>query len=157
MRRIRMLVAAAVFALIAFVVNDAHARSEGIVAKPSAYSVKETMDSLERIFKAKGFQVFARIDHAAAAQTINQKLAPAELIIFGTPKIGTPLMQSNVVIGINLPLKALAYQDPDGQVYLVYNHPGYLVCRHGVTDMNKLVSAISRILANLTDEALQKQ
>ncbi|MEK9754287.1 MAG: DUF302 domain-containing protein [Rhodospirillaceae bacterium] len=93
---------------------------------------------------------------------MNQKLAPAELIIFGTPKIGTPkigtpLMQSNVVMGIDLPLKALAYQDPDGQVYLVYNHPGYLVCRHGVTDMNKLVSAISRILANLTDDAVQKQ
>ncbi|MEK9754288.1 MAG: hypothetical protein VW338_13925 [Rhodospirillaceae bacterium] len=67
MRRIRMLVAAAVFALTAFVVNDAHARSEDIVAKPSAYSVKETMDRLERIFKAKGFHVFARIDHAAAA------------------------------------------------------------------------------------------
>ena len=101
--------------------------------------------------------MFARIDHGAAAQSINQQLAPAELLIFGTPKIGTPLMQSNILIGIDLPLKALAYQDPDGQVYLIYNHPGYLVRRHEITNMSKLVSAVSRILANLTDEAVQKQ
>jgi uncharacterized protein (DUF302 family) len=158
MRRFPMLAVVVALALIAAVTTtDAFARSDGIVAKPSAYSVKETMDRLERILKAKGFTVYARIDHGAAARSINQGMAPAEVLIFGMPKISTPLMQSNINIGIDLPLKALAYQEPDGQIYLTYNHPGYLVRRHEINDMNRLVSAISRILANLTDDAVQKQ
>lgn len=153
-----MLAVVVALALIAAVTTtDAFARSEGIVAKPSAYPVKETKDRLERILKAKGFTVYARIDLGAAARSINQGLAPAEVLVFGMPKISTSLMQSNIVIGIDLPLKALAYQESDGQIYLTYNHPGYLVRRHGITDMNRLVSAISRILANLTDDAVQKQ
>jgi len=137
--------------------NDALARSEGIVAKPSAYSVKETMDRLERIFKSKGIRIFARIDHAKAAASVGKQLQPSELLLFGTPKIGTPLMQSNIISGIDLSLKALAYRQPDGQVYLIYNHPGYIARRHQIKDLYKLVHAISRILTNLTDAAVQKQ
>lgn len=158
MRRASMLAAVIVIAVVsAIATTSTHARSDGIVAKPSAYSVKETIDRLEAIFKSKGMRIFARIDHAAAAKSAGQEVPPTELLIFGTPKIGTPLIQSNIIAGIDLPLKALAYREPDGQVYLVYNHPGYLARRHEITNRNKLVSAISRILTNLTDEAVQKQ
>jgi uncharacterized protein (DUF302 family) len=134
---------------------DASAKSEGIVAKPSAFSVKVTIDRLAAVFKKKGIRVFARINHAAAAKSIDKKLRPSELLIFGTPKIGTPLMQESIISGIDLPLKALAYQDAKGQVYLVYNHPGYLARRHEIKSKKKLISSISRILSNLTDLAIK--
>lgn len=156
MRQILALATVAFIAVVS-VTSDAQARSEGIVAKPSAFSVKETIDRLEAVLKSKGIKVMARVDHAAAAKAINKQMRPAEILIFGTPKIGTPLMQSNIIIGIDLPLKAMAYEDEQGQVYLVYNHPGYLVRRHGITDHNKLVSAISRVLTNLTDQAIKQK
>jgi uncharacterized protein (DUF302 family) len=134
---------------------DATAKSEGIVAKPSAFSVKITLDRLEAVFKSKGIRIFARIDHAAAAKSIGKELQPSELLIFGTPKIGTPLMQDSILSGIDLPLKALAYEDAKGQVFLVYNHPGYLARRHEIKSKNKLISSISRILSNLTDQAVK--
>ena len=140
-----------------FVATDVLARSEGIVAKPSAFSVEETMNRLEAVFKAKGIRVFARIDHAARARRIERQLAPAEVLIFGTPKIGTPLMQASIVAGIDLPLKALAYQDKGGQVFLVYNHPGYLARRHAIKGKSKLIGAISRILGKLTNQAIRAQ
>lgn len=133
------------------------ARSEGVVFKRSAYSVSETINRLVAIFKERGITVFARVDHAAGAEKIGKKLAPAELVIFGNPKIGTPLMQSNIVSGIDLPLKAMAYQNASGAVELVYNHPGYTARRHGIEDRDALVQEISKILTNLTDLATKKK
>ena len=103
----------------------------GLITVASARSVKDTIDRLEADVKAKGMTVFARIDHAAGAKDAGLALRPTELLIFGSAKAGTPLMQSNQTIGIDLPLKMLAWEDAGGKVWLSYNDPGWLAARHG--------------------------
>ena len=93
-------------------------------------SVKETTDRLESFLKEKGLTVFARINHAEGAKRIGKDLRPTELLIFGNPKAGTPLMQCKQTMGIDLPLKVLIWQDEKGQVWLTYNNPEYLASRH---------------------------
>lgn len=105
---------------------------EGLTTIPSSFGPKETMDRLETEIKAKGMAVFARIDHAAGAAAVGLPLRPTELLIFGSAKAGTPLMQANQAIGIDLPLKALVFEDVAGKVWLSYNDPRWLVRRHGV-------------------------
>jgi uncharacterized protein (DUF302 family) len=89
------------------------------------------MQRLEAAVKAKGMTVFAHVDHAAAAAEVGLNLRPTDLLIFGSPKGGTPLMQSTQTIGIDLPLKALVWQDDKGKTWLSYNDPAWLVQRHG--------------------------
>lgn len=89
---------------------------DGLITIPSAFGPKETMDRLESEVKAKGLTVFARVDHAAGAQAVGLKLRPTELLIFGNATGGTPLMAADQRIGIDLPLKALVYQDDGGHV-----------------------------------------
>ena len=127
----------------------------GLVAKRSLYGVTETMDRLERAVKDRDLIVIARVDHAAAAQKVGLSLRPTQLLIFGTPKGGTPLMQSAQSIGIDLPLKAVAWEDDRGQVWLAYNDPGWLVTRHGVSDRPEVVKAMTAVLEALTDAATQ--
>jgi uncharacterized protein (DUF302 family) len=103
----------------------------------SDHGPKETMDRLEAEIKAKGMTVFARIDHAAGAAQAGMPLRPTEVLIFGTAKAGTPLMQANQTIGIDLPLKALVWQDADGKVWLSYNEPTWLATRYGVAAATK--------------------
>jgi len=105
--------------------------ADGLTTISSSYGPKETMDRLEAEIKAKGMTVFARIDHAAGAAQAGLSLRPTEVLIFGNAKAGTPLMQSNQTIGIDLPLKALVWQDADGKVWLSYNAPSWLAQRHG--------------------------
>ena len=102
----------------------------GLITLPSAHSVKDTIDRLEAQVKSKGMRVFARIDHAAGAREAGLALRPTELLIFGNAKGGTPLMQANQTIGIDLPLKALAWEDADERVWLSYNEPAWLARRH---------------------------
>jgi uncharacterized protein (DUF302 family) len=101
-----------------------------LVSRPSPYAVAETLDRLEQVLKTKGVKVFARIDHAAEAQAAGLRLAPMQLLIFGNPKVGTPLMQAAPTLGMDLPMKALAWQDGTGQVRIGWNDPAYLVERH---------------------------
>ena len=103
----------------------------GLITLPSVHGVKESIDRLEADVKSKGMTVFARIDHAAGAQAAGLTLRPTELLIFGNAKAGTPLMQSHQTIGIDLPLKVLAWQDAAGKVWMSYNEPGWLAARHG--------------------------
>jgi uncharacterized protein (DUF302 family) len=103
---------------------------DGLVTIASRFSVKETLDRLEANLKAKDITVFARIDHAAGAASVAMPLRPTELLIFGNPKAGTPLMQSNQTIGIDLPLKILGLQDAGGKVWLTDNDPSSLARRH---------------------------
>ena len=111
----------------------AHAMAaDGLTTIASNYGPKETMDRLEAEIKAKGMIVFARIDHAAGAAQAGLSLRPTEVLLFGNAKAGTPLMQSNQTIGIDLPLKALVWQDADGKVWLSYNEPSWLAKRHGL-------------------------
>ena len=133
----KLLIAAAMTALI-FTNENVHAQSQGVVIKQSAFSVKVTLDRLQAIFGEKGITVFARIDHAAGAKRVKKDLPPTELIIFGNPKIGTPLMESSILAGLDLPLKALVYQDASEKVFLAYTHPSFITRRHGIKDRNKL-------------------
>jgi uncharacterized protein (DUF302 family) len=102
----------------------------GLTTLPSAHGAKTTMDRLEAEVKSKGMTVFARIDHAAGAKEAGLSLRPTELLIFGNAKGGTPLMQALQTTGIDLPLKALVWEDPGGKVWLSYNEPAWIVQRH---------------------------
>jgi uncharacterized protein (DUF302 family) len=106
--------------------------ADGLKTIPSSYGPKDTMNRLEAEVKARGMTVFARLDHAAAAARAGLSLAPTELLVFGNTKAGTPLMQSIQTIGIDLPLKALVWQDPAGKTWLSYNDPAWLANRHGL-------------------------
>jgi uncharacterized protein (DUF302 family) len=103
---------------------------DGLTTIPSSHGPKQTMDRLEAEVKAKGMTVFARIDHAAGATAAGLSLRPTEVLIFGNAKGGTPLMQSVQTIGIDLPLKALVWQDASGSTWLAYNDPAWLAQRH---------------------------
>jgi uncharacterized protein (DUF302 family) len=116
----------------------------GLITIASAHSVKDTIDRLAADVTSKGMTVFARIDHAAGAQGAGLALRPTELLIFGNAKGGTPLMQSQQTIGIDLPLKALAFEDAAGAVWLSYNDPAWLAARHGLADDG---GAVAKILA----------
>ena len=107
----------------------------GIINKPSKYSVKETIDHLEAVLKSKGIMIFARIDQRAAAETVGLIMQPTELLIFGDPKAGTPLMNSYPLLAIDLPLKAVAWESKEGRVFLSYNSPEYLKQRHGLAEV----------------------
>src|SRR5580700_6387970 len=104
----------------------------GLTTIPSPFGPKETMDRLEAEIKSRGMTVFARIDHAGGAAAVGLPLRPTELLIFGNARGGTPLMQADQAIGIDLPLKALVYEDASGKVWLVYNNPAWLAQRHGL-------------------------
>jgi len=123
--------------------------ADGLISMKSPHSPKETLNRFESVVMSKGMKVFARIDHAAGAASVGQTLRPTELIIFGNPKGGTPLMQCAQSAGIDLPLKAMAWQDADGQTWLGYNDPVWMAARHGADDcavvpnMAKALSAFS--------------
>ena len=105
--------------------------ADGLITVESGFNTKQTIDRLEAALKAGGATIFARIDHAAGAASVDMKLRPTELLIFGNPKGGTPLLQAQQTIGIDLPLKALAWEDAAGKVWLSYNDPAWLAQRHG--------------------------
>jgi uncharacterized protein (DUF302 family) len=122
---------------------------DGMITILSAFGPKETMDRLEREVKAKSLTVFARVDHAAGAEAAGLKLRPTELLIFGNARGGTPLMEADQRIGIDLPLKALVYQDDAGKVWLAYNDPSWLVRRYGlVAAVAANVEALSKVLGS---------
>jgi uncharacterized protein (DUF302 family) len=121
--------------------------ADGLTTVRSSYGPKETMDRLETEVKAKGMTIFARIDHAAGATEVGLSLRPTEVLIFGNPKGGTPLMQAVHTIGIDLPLKALVWQDASGITWLAYNDPGWLAKRHGLG--NEAAVAVSGMTAAL--------
>jgi uncharacterized protein (DUF302 family) len=143
---------AILFALIGLPMLEATAiAAEGLITIQSRYGPKETMQRLEAAVKAKGFTVVAHIDHSAQAAQVSLNLPPTDLLIFGNPKGGTPLMRSNQTIGIDLPLKALVWQDEKGATWLSYNDPKWIVQRHGgaggTEDMVGAISAALKALA----------
>jgi uncharacterized protein (DUF302 family) len=106
--------------------------ADGLITIPCSLGPRETMKKLETEVKAKGLTVFAHVDHGANAQAAGLSLPPTDLLIFGNAKGGTPLMQSAQSIGIDLPMKALVWQDTTGKTWLSYNDPAWLATRHGV-------------------------
>lgn len=108
--------------------------NNGIITRQSKYSVKESLDRFAGLLAEKGITVFARIDQQAEARKVGLDLSPTELIIFGNPKSGTPLMAAAPLVALDLPLKLLAWSDGDGTVWLTYNDPAYLKQRHVLPD-----------------------
>jgi uncharacterized protein (DUF302 family) len=130
--------------------------SIGLTTVPSDFGPKETMDRLEAEIKARGMTVFARVDHAAGAASVGLPLRPTELLIFGNAKAGTPLMQADQAMGIDLPLKALVYQDASGKVWLAYNDPSWLAARHGLGEtvapnVAAMAAALQAVVAKATE------
>ena len=131
------------------------AAADGLVALKSPYDPRITMDRLEGLVKQRGLNVFARIDHAAGAAKVDMALRPTELLIFGHPKGGTPFMECAQTVGIDLPLKALVWQDASGQVWLGYNDPGYISERHGAQDCPAAAN-IAKGLASLAQAVVAR-
>jgi uncharacterized protein (DUF302 family) len=129
--------------------------ADGLIAVKSPHGVKDTIDRFEAAAKARGLIVFLRVDHAAGAQKIGKDLRPTELLVFGNPQGGTPLMECSQSAGIDLPLKALAWQDGAGQVWLAYNAPQFLADRHGAKDCAAVVRNLSKALDGLAREAIR--
>jgi uncharacterized protein (DUF302 family) len=120
---------------------------EGIISKPSKYSVPETVHRLETILTAKGIKVFALVDHSGEAEKAGLKMPPTQLLIFGNPKGGTPVMLAAPTAAIDLPWKALAWQDAGGQVWLSYNDPVYIQRRFGLgDDVMKPLAGLSGVI-----------
>jgi uncharacterized protein (DUF302 family) len=107
---------------------------DGIISKESKFSVPETLDRVDALLRSKGINIFVRVDHSGEAEKAGLKMPPTQLLIFGNPKGGTPVMLAAPTAAIDLPLKALAWQDGDGKVWLSYNDPEYLKRRFGLTD-----------------------
>lgn len=129
---------------------------QGLITKPSAYSVKETIDRLEDVLKKKGITVALRWAHHEKAAGVNIKLRPTELLIFGNPKLGSPMFTSQQTAGIDFPMKALAWEDENGKVWLTYNDPAYLAKRHAITDRDKIVAKMTGALNKFSDIATKK-
>jgi len=109
-------------------------KENGLVQVASRYSVDETVRRLQSAFAGKGLQVFAVVDHSGEAEKVGLKMRPTKVVIFGSPKVGTPLMVAAPSLAIDLPLKALAWEDADSRVWLSYNSPEYLKQRHNIPD-----------------------
>ncbi len=124
----------------------------GFVTAPSQYGVAETLDRLEAVLAERGITVAARIDHGANAAGVDMELAPAQLLVFGNPKLGTPLMQDNILVGLDLPMKVLAYETADGATMIAYTAPETLAERHGLTSAD-VIETMTGALKGLTGAA----
>jgi uncharacterized protein (DUF302 family) len=120
---------------------------------PSAHNVLETVERLKVLLARKGIELFAHIDHAAAARKVGLSLRPTQVLILGNPKAGTPLMQSRQTIGLDLPLRTLVWEDEAGKVWLTYRRPGLMAQRHHIDGHEKAVEALDDGLATLAREA----
>lgn len=139
-----------------FMTNVAIADSSvgnGMISKKSHYDVKTTLDRLENILKKKGITIVTRWSHDDGAARAGIPLRPTELLIFGNPKLGSHFFTSNQTSGIDLPMKALAWQDDKGIVWLTYNDPAYIANRHGIKDRPKIVKKMTGALDKLTNKA----
>ena len=126
--------------------------TSGITTVASGFGVKESIDRLADLVQRAGLLVFARIDHGAGARDVGLELRPTELLIFGNPKGGTPLMQERQLAGIDLPVKALAWEDENGKVWLSYNDAEWIVRRHGLgaassQAVNAITAGMEKLIA----------
>lgn len=126
------------------------------ITKKSNNSVQVSMDRLENVLKQKGAGIVARVDHAAAGKKAGLTLRPTQVLIFGNPKLGTQLMQRNQQIGLDLPLKILAWEDEKGQTWLTYENPNAMALRHDVKDRAEGLKKMAGILDVVTTEAAAK-
>ena len=129
--------------------------SNGIIKIKSTHSVTETINKLEAVLNKKGMTIFKRVNHTAGAEKVGLQLRPTELLIFGNPKVGTPLMLCAQTAALDLPQKALAYKDERGQVWLVYNDPAFMANRHSIKGCEKAVQKVTGALAKFSKMATE--
>jgi uncharacterized protein (DUF302 family) len=150
----------AMFAGFFFILPLSAMADNGVITKPSAYSADATTQRLENALKSRGFIVFARLDHAAAAKDAGLTMPYSTVVVFGNPKLGTPNFIQNPPLAIDLPLKVLVWEDKDGKVWISYNSSKYLYetiyARHQQPFTPEMVSRLEDGLAKLTDEATKK-
>ena len=133
-----------------------HAQAaDGLVAVKSSHDVKATADKLESVLKEKGMTVMARVNHQQGAEKAGMELRPTEVVIFGNPTVGTPLMQCAQSVAIDLPQKALIWEDANGEVWLGYNNPEYLKNRHSIEGCDEVLDKVSVALGNFAKAATQ--
>ena len=132
----------------------AQAGDNGLVIKKSPHSATKTLDRLQAVLAKKGVHVFARVSHKDNAASVNLALRPTELLIFGNPKLGTHFFISNQTAGIDLPMKALAWEDGKGQTWLAYNDPAYIAKRHSINNRARIVDKMTGALNTMTDKAI---
>jgi len=135
-----------------FITSYSHA-SEGLVSVESHHSVKETADRFTKILAEKGLTLFARIDHQKNAKSVDLELRETEVLIFGNPKVGTPLMQCEQQVAIDLPQKVLISKDANNTVWISYNNPEYIKQRHNIQGCDKVVKKVANVLKVLTNLA----
>ncbi len=147
------------FSAIAFIAGSIAAFSssaqaaDGMITVESPHDVATTVDKLVAVLESKGMNVFARINHAEGAKNAGLELRPTELVVFGNPKVGTPLMLCSQSIAIDLPQKMLAWQDEDGNVHLGYNDPMHLKGRHKTEGCDEVLGKVTGALANFAKAA----
>ena len=127
--------------------------ADGLIMVKSNHSVAATADRLEAALSKIGMTIMNRINHAAGAESVNMELRPTELVIFGNPKVGTPLMQCSQTVAVDLPQKALIWEDENGQVWLGYNDPQYLKIRHAIEGCDPVLAKVEAALKNFARAA----
>jgi len=130
--------------------------ADGMINVASSFSVNETAAKLESILKDKGMTIFNRISHSKGAKNVGVELRETELIIFGNPKVGSPLMKCTQSAAIDLPQKALIWKDSEGKVWISYNDPRYLEKRHNISGCEEVISKIEKALAGISRAASTK-
>ena len=124
----------------------------GIVDRPSRHPVGETVEKLEAILRAKGVTLFALVDHDGGAAKVGMKMRPTKLLIFGSPKAGTPVMQAVPSAAIDLPLKILVWEDEQGKAWVSYNSPAWLEERHGIPhELLSNLAVVEALAAHASD------
>ncbi|CCD90988.1 conserved hypothetical protein [Bradyrhizobium sp. ORS 375] len=132
--------------------------AEGLISLQIHHQPKETMERVESAVSRRGLTIFARIDHAAGAAQVDQSLRPTELLIFGNAKGGTPVMKAAQTAGIDLPLKALVWQDANGVTWLSYNDPAWIAARHAAgPDAKAAIDAMTKLLQGIAAEVASEK
>lgn len=147
----RTLAGAAIAAMMAVA-----AQAGEMIEKTSAYSVSETVDRLAGAVEGAGAKIFARVDHAAGAASVDARLRPTEMLMFGNPKLGTPAMQISQSAGLDLPLRVVVFEKEDGTVILAYHSPASLAADHGIPEDAEVIAKMTGALDKLTNKATQE-
>lgn len=139
--------------LVVLIMTVSACVSEGMLDVKSSFGVKETADRLESVLKEKGMTIFNRVNHSEAAKKAGVELRETELIIFGNPNVGSPLMKCQQSVAIDLPQKALIWEDSEGNTWISYNNPEYLKKRHNISNCEEVISKIEQALADIAKAA----
>ena len=141
--------------LFALALSQSALAADGLVTKASKHPVAATMDRIENVAKEKGMTIFARIDHAAGAEKVGMKMPAAQVMIFGNPKGGTPLMLAAPSASLDLPLRVAVWEDAQGMVWVGYNSVSFIKDRHAIGGKDELVKTLDGTLDGITNKALE--